>query len=134
MAVNDVHEKRLISSSLDVTMMNMVRIQENMMVKIKWQVAEAPTGRYRSFYKRGWPTARYKDTDRPALYIECEDSYVPANVKTGNHKELVVLVADYSVEQGTFQWRRLKARFKTLDEAKAAGERFLNAHPEMQPK
>lgn len=104
------------------------------MVKVKWQVSEAPTGRYRSFFKRSWPTARFKDTDRPALMIECEDSYYPANAKTGQHKELSVMVADYSVENEAFKWRRLKARFATLDEAKQAGERFLNAHPEFLPK
>ena len=104
------------------------------MVKLKWQVGEAPTGKYRSFVKRSWPTASYKDTDRPALMIECEDSYYPAAAKTGQHKELTVMIADYSVTESTFQWRRLKARFAILDEAKAAGERFLNAHPEFLPK
>lgn len=104
------------------------------MVQVKWKVAEAPTGRYRSFEKRGWPSASFKSNDRPAIAIYCADSYTPANVKEGRHAELMVNIADYSVEGQGFKWRTLKARFKTLDEAKAAGIRALEAHPDFLPK
>ena len=36
--------------------------------KVKWKVASAPTGRYRSFERRGWPGADYEG-DIPAASI-----------------------------------------------------------------
>ena len=32
-------------------------------MKLIWKVAEAPTGRFRSFDKRGWPSATYETKD-----------------------------------------------------------------------
>jgi hypothetical protein len=106
------------------------------LVKLKWTVAEAPSGRYRSFEKRSWPTAEYKHTDFIAASIECEDSYRPADVKTGAHRELKVKVAQYSRNEDGRQlwvWRTLKARFATLDEAKAAAEKFLETNLSFRP-
>ena len=99
-------------------------------MKLKWRVQPEPTGRYRSFKKRGWPTAEYID-GCIAASISCEDDYVPARVKSGDHKELVVRVADYSVKP--WKWRTVKARASTLEEAKALVVRVLEAHAHFQP-
>jgi hypothetical protein len=112
----------------------MVNEQEKNMVQVKWKVAEAPTGRYRSFEKRGWPSASFKGTDRSAIAIYCDDSYTPQRARDGMHGELMVCIADYSVEGPGFKWRTLKARFKTLDEAKAAGINALDKHSSFLPK
>jgi len=64
-----------------------------MELKFVWVVAEVPTGRYRSFQKRGWPTAWYNGRNgKPVAFLSSEDDYVPANVKTGNHTEIKVTV------------------------------------------
>lgn len=105
--------------------------------KLRWTVDEAPTGPYRSFSKRAWPRASYGKDGKPAAHIVCVDSYRPANAKSGDHPPLSVHVAKWRDRDGdsqTFDWRRLKAEFATLADAKAAAERFLDAHPEFAPK
>jgi hypothetical protein len=93
---------------------------------LKWKVDEAPTGRYRSFQSRGWPSAEYKD-GRPAAAIYCEDSYEPANARTGKHAPLSVRVADHSVTP--WKWRTVKQRFATLQEAKDGITKLLEQFP-----
>jgi hypothetical protein len=108
-----------------------------MKIKLKWRVREAPTGRYRSFEKRSWPDAEYSNGD-PAFCIRCKTQYIPARVKTGDHLPLKLLVADWSIDRkdgrASFEWRRFKAEFKTIPEAKKAALEFINKHPEMMPK
>jgi hypothetical protein len=107
-------------------------------IKLTWKVAEAPSGRFRSFHKRGWPSAVFNGTSTPAASIDCEDSYTPKFAASGSHRELTVRVADHSppksVEDAAWKWRTLKGRFATLDEAKAAATRVLNEHPEFHPR
>lgn len=98
--------------------------------KLKWKVEEAPTGAYRSFSKRGWPSA-YLPDGRAAFSIVCEDSYEPSRVKTGDHKELKINVADWSAKPDTFVWKTLKHRAATLTEAKETAAHFLERHPHM---
>lgn len=93
---------------------------------IKWRVQEAPTGRYRSFERRGWPIAYYADGSI-AAQIKCEDDYKPRSIETGDHRLLKVNFTDYSVEGRP--WRRLKIEFKTLDDAKLAFENFIKHNP-----
>jgi hypothetical protein len=103
-------------------------------MKLKWKVAEAPTGRYRSFEKRGWPSAYYVDNgNNAAVAIYCEDEYRPENVKIGKHAVLEVRIADWSVEHA-FKWRTLKQRFATLQEAKETVTKFLEANPKYWPE
>lgn len=102
------------------------------MRKLTWQIQAAPTGRYRSFEHRGWPTAYYKD--QTIIHLACEDEYVPRNVRSGKHAEIIIRVADRSnpsEAKGTFTWRRLKQRAKTLTEAKDIAQKFFNEHPEV---
>jgi hypothetical protein len=104
-------------------------------LKITWKVAEAPSGRFRSFQDRAWPSATYAD-GQSALHITCVDDYRPKQVKLGQHAELSVNIAVYpetrEAGKSAFEWKRLKAKFATLAEAKAGGENFLNAHPEVR--
>ena len=101
-----------------------------MSIKLKWRVDPAPTGRYRSFQKRYWPSAEYTN-QRPAFSIVCEDEYRPQNVKTGEHKPLTVRVAVYN--ERSFDWRTLKTRADTLADAKALAQRAIDQHPEWLP-
>ncbi len=105
-------------------------------LKLKWKIAAPPTGKYRSFDKRSWPSANHEN-GRPAVMISCDDSYVPANVKTGSHGPLAVRIADWSMptdpEAARWQWRKLKGTFATLDEAKRAAQAVLAKHPEFWP-
>lgn len=101
-------------------------------MKIIWKVRPAPTGRYRSFEKRGWPDAEYED-GQPAASVSCEDDYIPRDVKTGHHRELTVRIADYS-EKPVWGWKRLKKRFATLQEAKEIVPIFLKQYPNFVPE
>lgn len=110
--------------------------------KITWKVAEPPSGRFRSFHKRGWPSAGIGPNSQAAISIYCEDDYRPARVKTGEHAELKVTVAEWFTREGntpSFHWRTMKQRFATLDEAKKFATEWYLAHPnfwppELQPK
>lgn len=85
------------------------------MAKIKWEVEEAPVGRYRSFQKRGWPTGR---TDCGMFFaIRCADAYVPRNVKTGEHAPLKLVFRDDRVRGSNT--RVFTREFATLAELKA---------------
>lgn len=102
-----------------------------MAVKLKWKVAEAPTGPYRSFEKRRWPTAEYVDGS-PAARIECDDRYVPANARSGNHAPLTLWIADHSAKPN-WAWRKAKSTFATLQEAKDAVTDLLKKNPQCVP-
>jgi hypothetical protein len=101
------------------------------MAKIKWKVGEAPTGRYRSFHHRSWPSAEYPN-DRIAARIECTESYTPYSAKNGGHPPLKLLIADYSVTP--WKWRKAKGEFNTLQEAKDAFTKIVEKFPSIVPK
>lgn len=109
-------------------------------MKLVWKVQEAPTGQFRSFEKRGWPTANYDD-GTPAGHIRCDDDYTSANVKTGKHAPLMLFVADHSVgrdpelkaKHGAFRWRKAKSTFATLKEAKEALLVILEKNSQLKP-
>jgi hypothetical protein len=99
--------------------------------KLKWRVADRPTGRYRSFERRGWPNADYEN-GKPAAMLRCQDEYVPKCVKDGDHGLIEIYVADHSGEQ--WRWRKAINRAVTLDYAKSLVRRILEAHPTFVPK
>jgi hypothetical protein len=100
-------------------------------LKLKWKVSPVPTGPYRSFQKREWPGAVYGD-DTPAVAIYCEDEYIPAKVKLGQHAPLKVCVADHSVRP--WRWLTLTKRYATLEQAKEAARLCFEQHPELLKK
>lgn len=109
-------------------------------LKIVWRVEPAPTGRYRSFEKRSWPTAYYdKNKEYYAASIFCKTEYDPAKVKAGNHAPLFLKIADYSKPSNPETrsgWSiATPARgFNTLSELKKWFEDFIKAHPAIRPK
>jgi hypothetical protein len=103
-------------------------------IKAKWRVADAPTGRFRSFYDRAWPHLLADNGDGQLVAaIQCDDAYIPTNAKTGNHSELSVLVYNYQDGTQKRTCHRLKARFTRLEEAKAAAEAFFEKYPGWLP-
>lgn len=102
-----------------------------------WKVQEAPTGRYRSFSRRSWPTGFSDKTQSMVVAsISCEDEYISARVKTGEHKPLKVRLAIANKEEkreelGTWSWRTLKGEFKTLKEAKEAANSFYEKNKDL---
>lgn len=103
-------------------------------MKLVWRVAEQPTGQYRSFHVRGWPTADFKGTEQIAIQLSCKTEYIPSKVRTGDHDPITVMIADYSVAGLGFKWRKLKRQLPTLAEAKDAGLAALCERPEFHPK
>lgn len=105
------------------------------MIKYRWKVAPEPTGKYRSFEHRSWPTAFEVSTGHWVCYIRCEDEYVPRRVAAGDHRELTVLVSiacrgEERAKHGRFRWAKLKQRCATLTEAKELFAKFLATHPD----
>lgn len=105
-------------------------------LKLKWKVQEAPTGRFRSFERRGWPMAEFPDGSMAAM-ISCDDDYIPRDVREGKHSELTLHLADYrdkGPEAAKWCWVKVTQKFKTLNEAKAAAPRVYEKHPELLQK
>jgi len=99
-------------------------------MKYKWHVQSAPTGRYRSFERRGFPSAEYEDRNMAAFIGSVEDwEYIPSQKQ---YKSLELRFADHSVTP--WKWRKLVKRFSTIQEAKDAFARFIKNHPEFEPK
>jgi hypothetical protein len=107
-------------------------------MKLKWKVAEAPTGRYRSFSHRGWPSATYPNGDY-AGGLYCEDDYTPARARGEvPHRPITVQLKLLSKtpedikKYGTWRSVRMKVTFATLKEAKEAMERWCTIYPQMR--
>lgn len=104
-------------------------------MKIKWTVSPAPTGRYRSFFSRAWPSASFECGSYAAV-LSCVDEYVPSRVRSGDHAEIKITVALHGVkppEEG-LKTVVLKRRAKTLDEAKSIVLEFYGENPKYTPK
>ena len=97
-------------------------------MKIIWRVDPAPTGRYRSFSRRAWPSAEYED-GRFAANITCADEYHPEDVRNAKHDVLTVRVADWSVRP--WKARTMTSKFRTLAEAKKAFADLIEKCPEI---
>lgn len=107
-------------------------------MKIKWKVDPAPTGLYRSFAHRGWPTAEFANGDNAAL-IRCDDDYTPKRAKGEQpHAPLTVCVYDYRGASAMkhSKWLRmvLVKKFSSLADAKKAVAAFYAANPQFMPE
>lgn len=107
-------------------------------MKLIWRVAPAPTGRYRVFQKRGWPSADWPN-GQCAVMLSCEDAYSPARARGEvPHEEIRVYVADHShlTTDGrpNFQWKLCKVRARSLEQAKRVAERVLELYPQFHPR
>lgn len=105
-------------------------------MKIVWKVSEKPTGLYSSFQQRCWPTASFESNDGwPAAFLYCDDDYRPKQVRTGEHGPITISVCHHQHPERGNSWKvfRLKAKGKTLDEAKALVDEFFKQHPDWLP-
>ena len=106
-------------------------------MKLKWKVSDLPVGRYRSFDSRAWPMADFEDGNTAAM-ITCDDEYIPAYVKTGNHSSLTIRVACWHEHESgigqTFEWKTLKTRPATLKDAKLIAQLFFDTNKQYLPK
>ena len=98
-------------------------------MKFKWIVSPAPFGPYKSFAKRGWPTAFSADGNSAMFAVSCVDDYVPSLVKTGNHAPLKLLVADRTGHINGWTWMALRREFSNLKELKEAASKFADDKP-----
>jgi len=94
-------------------------------INIKWEVLPAPTGLYRSFHRRSWPVGIVNGKNR--VIFLCQDDYVPANVKTGNHSPITILVDLFRDDE--MKLVTLKQTCPTLADAKARAKEFFVTNP-----
>ena len=104
-------------------------------MKIKWEASPVPTGKYRGFSTRVWPSASFENGAYAAT-LSCADEYVPAKVKSGDHSEIIIRVALHGVNppESGLKTATLKRRAATLKEAKQIVVDFYNAKPQYVPK
>lgn len=102
-----------------------------MAVKMKWRVGEKPTGPYRSFHKRSWPTAWYGEDLAASLHHVDGEGYWPREAETA---VLEVWVFDYRDGRVGRKRARLKARPVGVKAAKELVQRFYSANQDWLPK
>ena len=99
--------------------------------RIVWRVGEKPTGPYRSFHYRSWPSASYPDKDgRLVAYLHAGHrvSYHPSEAET---TILTVRVMNYKDEKP--EWRQLKIKPVGVTAAKELVAEFFKQHPDWLP-
>ncbi len=101
-------------------------------MKIKWRVYPKPTGPYRSFAKRGWPSAEFEDGSSAAT-LSAEEPYIPALSESSWLTIRVFHYAGQSKEKGLPTHRLTKQVFG-LKAAKRHAEQFIRSHPEYRPQ
>jgi hypothetical protein len=104
-------------------------------VKITWRVDPPPSGKWRSFELRSWPSASFEN-GKPAAMIYCGTEYIPTKVKSGDHDSLTVKLFHHNHPERGNSWKifTLRIRPKTLAEAKELVKEFYNTHPDWIPK
>ena len=96
-------------------------------MKIKWKVAPAPTGPYRSFQHRDWPRAVLPD-GTSVFRLECFESYSPWRVREREHPPITIFVR-CGTHDG-WKWVRLKVQADSLEEAKRRVAGFIERNPD----
>jgi len=94
-------------------------------INIKWEVSPAPTGPYRSFHRRSWPLGIVNGKNR--VIFLCEDDYVPASVKAGNHSPITIKVDVFKDDE--MKLVRMVQTSPTLADAKARAKKFFVTNP-----
>lgn len=102
------------------------------MAKLYWKVSPQPTGRFRSFEKRGFPYAYYKNGEMAAR-IDANVSYDPSIHRTANDLQISVFVAEWYVREVdsylTFRWRKAKSVVTSISAAKELVNTLLKSNP-----
>ena len=104
-------------------------------VSLHWRISAAPTGKYRSFQTRAWPSADYANGS-PAITLYSDSKEEKENLESAT---IMICAADWSMgrldkaKYGSFVWRTLTKRATGLKQAKEIAAQFLAAHPEYAP-
>jgi hypothetical protein len=103
-------------------------------IKLIWRVDPVPTGPFASFNHRSWPSATFENGDH-CCCICCADHYEPSRVKSGDHRELALSMADYDDHKGGAGWtaKRMVWKCKTLKEAKEFAAWLLTQNQKWLP-
>lgn len=99
-------------------------------MKIRWKVAEKPTGRYKSFQDRGWPTCE-DDKGNPIAMIRHinKASYTPHLAEHNDKPDLQLMIAYRADQETSFTWKGLTGRFRTVKQCKQALTEFIKKYP-----
>ncbi len=108
-------------------------------MKIKWTVGNAPTGMYRSFQHRSWPTAE-DEHGNVIAQMRHPKSYTAALAVYAGENAITVYIADWynamaevrDKNKPAFEWRKLKKNFNCVGDAKRAVATFFKTHPEFK--
>ena len=105
-------------------------------MKIKWTVSPAPTGPYRSFQTRSWPSATVNNQTAFCIHSVSGRQYHAQAAITPVASDLRVHVAVWrkqkdnpDQEARTFDWRVLKGSWDTLTEVQDYVKGFLERNP-----
>ncbi len=107
------------------------------MAKIRWRLGEMPTGRYKSFSNRAWPSAYYSGTGRAAVRLCSDIGYSASRVKNQQHGPIDIYIAVYAKteearrERGAFSWWKMSKPAETLEEAKRRAQEYLDENPQI---
>lgn len=103
---------------------------------LKWKNGASPSGPYRSFQKRAWPSATDQQGNT-AAHLDCDASYNASLAEDSGQYDITVRVADWTNDnngrpdptKSAFEWRRLTKTFKNVKDAKKAAEDILTKNP-----
>ena len=98
---------------------------------VRWFVDQHRPGQFDPDYRRHWPRAHAGHIGKPVvLRILCDDPYVPEWVRDETHEPLTVQMTDCRGFRLGWRWVTVGTGFRTLAEAKRAGEEFyvFNEH------
>jgi len=105
--------------------------------KIVWRVQPPPTGRYRSFQRRGWPQATF-GKDGPLLaMLDCEDDYTPARAQCEElANQITIRVCHHQHPDMPRSWKvfALKQPARSFAQAQARVAAFYESKPDWLPK
>lgn len=100
--------------------------------KLVWKNGDKPTGAYRSFAFRSWPTATV-GRDGPIFASLGPETHDRSNIRKSYHPSkaettvLIVRIADHRGD-GTWKWVQLKGRPVGVTAAKALVDTFIRAN------
>ena len=83
----------------------------------RWIVDPPPTGRYKSFHTRGWPSLIHTESGRCVAFLACRDPYEPWRLKTNDHAFIHIWLVGNKVPN-----EKLDKSYATLALAKAAAQ------------
>lgn len=102
--------------------------------KLTWRVDPAPTGPYRSFSHRAWPSADYPNGKTAACIISADKVPYEGFHRKETCLNLKVRIAKWiKTDEGTdtFVWVVSRRSFSTIAEAKEGVNKLLESNPHL---